>query len=204
MVHQIRLLSQSFTKGFATIPKERKKVLTRIASYVQERYELNKPINLVFICTHNSRRSHFGQIAAALAAEYYALDQVNVFSGGTEATAFHPNAIKSLRDLGFSIQSEDESLKNPVWKVRFGNKSESTCFSKTFDDPTNPATGFAAIMTCSDAEQNCPFVLGTELRIGTTYDDPKVSDSTPEQDATYQARFPQIATEIFFTFSLIN
>jgi arsenate reductase (thioredoxin) len=178
--------------------------LQKIAKYIQGKYDKGEPIKLVFICTHNSRRSHFGQIAAALAADFYCIDRVEVYSGGTEATAFHPYAIKALTDLGFLINSEDEKVKNPKWNVYFGVNESTVCFSKTFDDTANPSNSFAAIMTCSDAEQNCPFVPGTELRIGTTYIDPKKSDGTPDQDATYQARFLQIATEMLYVFSLVK
>jgi hypothetical protein len=80
----------------------------------------------------------------------------------------------------------------------------TTCFSKTYDDAANPRQGFAAIMTCSDAEQNCPFVPGTELRIGTTYNDPKASDGTPEQAQVYRERFEQILREMLFAFGLVR
>ena len=204
MYQQTRQLAKDLSTQFEQIPTERKALLQKIAAYIQSKYDHNDPINLVFICTHNSRRSHFGQIGAALAADYYNIDQVRVFSGGTEATAFHPNAIKALVDLGFIVHTADEGIQNPIWNVQFGIHAGTVCFSKTFDDPTNPTQGFAAIMTCSDAEQNCPFVPGTELRIGTTYLDPKISDSTPEQDQTYQARFKQIVTELLYAFSLVK
>ena len=58
------------------------------------------------------------------------------------------------------------------------NENPTVCFSKTYDNATNPQKEFAAIMTCSDAEENCPFIPGVELRIGTTYDDPKEFDNT--------------------------
>jgi protein-tyrosine phosphatase/arsenate reductase len=204
MQHHTRALAQSLTERFERIPAERKAILAKIAAYVSAKYAQDAPVNLVFICTHNSRRSHFGQVAAAVAAEFYAIDRVRVFSGGTEATAFHPNAIKALRDLGFSVHTDDEHSKNPVWTVRFGEHSATRCFSKTFDDPANPDSAFAAIMTCSDAEENCPFVPGTELRIGTTYQDPKASDGSPAQDQTYRERFEQIATEMLYAFSLVR
>ena len=81
------------------------------------------------------------------------------------------------------------------------NESPSVCFSKTYDDAENPQKEFAAIMTCSDAEENCPFIPGVELRIGTTYDDPKSFDNTPEQDAKYDERCKQIALETLYVFS---
>ena len=203
MYPSIRHLVQHCIGQFDQIPAERKVILEKIAQYLQQKYQALEPIQLVYICTHNSRRSHFGQIAAAIAARHYNIDQVHVFSGGTEATQFHPNAIEALRTLGFVITTDDTGAANPKWNVQFGHAAATTCFSKTFDDPANPQRGFAAIMTCSDAEQNCPFVPGTELRIGTTYNDPKASDGTPEQLATYQSRFQQIATEMLYAFSVV-
>ncbi|MBW2160612.1 MAG: hypothetical protein JRH14_11750 [Deltaproteobacteria bacterium] len=38
------------------------------------------------------------------------------------------------------------------------------CFSKTYDDPGNPAEGFVAVMTCSEADEACPVVSGAALR----------------------------------------
>lgn len=204
MVQKIRNLAKKLIRRFRYIPAERKVVLSKIADYIQKKYDQNAPVHLIFICTHNSRRSHFGQIAAAVAAEYYAIDQVKVYSGGTEATALHPNAISALRELGFLVFSENESVANPVWTVQFGAESQTSCFSKTYDHPANPSKSFAAIMTCSDAEENCPFVPGTELRVSTTYEDPKKSDGTPAQNETYRERFEQIATEMLYVFSLIK
>jgi arsenate reductase (thioredoxin) len=204
MYQKIRKLTQELTKQYKQIPTERKLILQRIATYIQGKYDKSEPIKLVFICTHNSRRSHFGQIAAALAADFYCIDRVEVYSGGTETTAFHPNAINALLNLGFTINSEDENIKNPRWNVHFGVNESTLCFSKTFDNQSNPQQGFAAIMTCSDAEQNCPFVPGTELRIGTTYIDPKKSDGTVDQDFIYQERFLQITKEMLYVFSLVE
>lgn len=204
MKQTIRKTLQALESNFADIPQERKVILGKIAAYIQAKYDKNDNINLVFICTHNSRRSHFGQVAAAIAADYYSIDNVQTFSGGTEATAFNINAINALRNLGFDVHSENEYTKNPVWTVQFGKNKHTTCFSKVYDDAANPSQNFAAIMTCSDAEENCPFIVGTDLRIGTTYNDPKASDGTPQQDETYKARFLQIATEILYAFSLVK
>lgn len=203
MYQKIREFTQSLENDFSQIPTERKELLQKITGYIQERYNQNSPINLVYICTHNSRRSHFGQVAAALAANYYHVDNVSAFSGGTEATAFNPNAIQALKNIGFEISSDGKE-NNPTYQVSFGKNLSTTCFSKIYDDEANPKADFAAIMTCSDAEQNCPFIPGVALRIGTTYEDPKKSDGTPQQDETYTARFRQIATETLYAFSLVR
>ena len=190
---------------FDTIPEERKELLTKISDYIQTKKNANLAINLMYVCTHNSRRSHFGQIWAAVAASYFGIDKVHTFSGGTEATAFNPNAIQALKETGFEISTE-KSSNNPTYKVIFG-KSDSlftTCFSKVYSDASNPSSNFAAIMTCSDADQNCPFIPGVELRIGTTYADPKMFDGTSLQTEKYLERSNQIGIECLFVFSKIR
>ncbi|MEZ4984295.1 MAG: hypothetical protein R2795_04535 [Saprospiraceae bacterium] len=114
------------------IPADRKELLERIAAYIREHASNGHPIRLVFICTHNSRRSHFGQIAAAVAAAYYGVSGVEVFSGGTEATAFHPHAIAALRELGFVITTPTPDVDNPVWSVHFGEQAATQCFFQSF------------------------------------------------------------------------
>jgi protein-tyrosine phosphatase/arsenate reductase len=190
---------------FDTIPSERKELLCKISAYIQYKKDGNLPINLMYVCTHNSRRSHFGQIWAAVAASFFGIENVHTFSGGTEATAFNPNAIQALKETGFEITTE-ELITNPIYKVAYGtNKLHfTTCFSKVYEDSFNPASNFAAIMTCSDAEQNCPFIPGVELRIGTTYYDPKAFDGTPQQAEKYVERSNQIARECMYVFSKIN
>jgi len=202
LVNEIRLHCDALTKKFDEIPEERKHSLQKLSTYIQEKQNKHLPIQLIFICTHNSRRSHFGQVWAAVAAAYYSIKNVHTYSGGTEATAFNPNAIRALKNLGFRIEG-DTSNPNPNYSVKFGEGLHTICFSKTFVDPANPSSNFAAIITCSHAEENCPFVPGTELRIGITYDDPKEFDGTPQQDEKYMERSNQIALEILYTFSLV-
>lgn len=83
-------------------------------------------------------------------------------------------------------------------------KEEVRLNFKTYDHPFNPASGFAAIMTCSQADAGCPFIAGAEKRVPITYDDPKAFDGTPQQAEKYKERSLQIATELFFVFSKIR
>jgi protein-tyrosine phosphatase/arsenate reductase len=204
MIPLIKTFCDNLTKEFETIPDNRKEILAKITEYIATKMKENKPINLVYICTHNSRRSHFGQVWAHVAASYYGIKNVSTFSGGTEATAFNSNAINSLKRIGFNIKAIDTD-KNTTYRVfHDDNEAPSVCFSKTYDAATNPQKEFAAIMTCSDAEENCPFIPGVELRIATTYDDPKAFDNTPQQDAKYDERCKQIALETLYAFSLVK
>jgi protein-tyrosine phosphatase/arsenate reductase len=205
MFQNLQTYCDQLTLQFEAIDSERKLLLAKLADYIQEKVNAKAPINLVYVCTHNSRRSHFGQIWAAVAANYYSIPNLSTFSGGTEATVLHPNAIQVLQTTGFDISTAEEN-NNPHYSVRFGveDESQTTCFSKVYDDAVNPSTNFAAIMTCSDAETNCPFIPGVELRIATTYDDPKAFDHTPEQAVKYLERSNQIAVECLYVFSLIQ
>jgi protein-tyrosine phosphatase/arsenate reductase len=202
MYSSIQQYTEQLLQTFHLIPDERKVLLMEISNYIEQKLVNKEPVNLMYVCTHNSRRSHFGQVWAAVAANYYGFKNVNTFSGGTEATAFNPSAIHALRQIGFEI-TDDGAQSNPTYKVSFADDAFTTCFSKVYNHPNNPSQHVAAIMTCSDAEQNCPFIPGVELRIATTYNDPKAFDGTPQQEAAYAERCEQIARECLFVFSKI-
>ncbi len=203
MYPKIKSFCDGLTQHFNEISDDRKQLLQKISDYIQTQIDKQQAVNLVYICTHNSRRSHFGQVWAATAAQYYGIKNIHTFSGGTEATAFNPNAIKALQKIGFDVTDNGENF-NPTYKVKFDDNAFTTCFSKVYNHPENPQQNFAAIMTCSDAEQNCPFIPGVALRIGTTYNDPKAFDNTPQQDEAYTERATQIALECLYVFSLIK
>jgi arsenate reductase (thioredoxin) len=199
---EIRVFCELRLTEFDQIPEERKVLLEQIANYIQTKRNSKEEVQLIYVCTHNSRRSHFGQVWAAVAAAYFDIDKVKTYSGGTEATAFHPNAIAALQRAGFDIQA-DGKTSNPHYEVTFGDNLSIHCYSKTYDDSSNPQNNFAAIMTCSDADENCPFIPGVALRIGTTYDDPKTFDGTNQEAAKYDERCAQIARECLYVFSYL-
>jgi arsenate reductase len=68
----------------------------------------------------------------------------------------------------------------------------------------NPVSNFAAVMTCSHADENCPFILGTEMRIPVMYEDPKLFDHTVLEKEKYRERSLQIAAEMKYVFSKIK
>ena len=187
-----------------SIPQERKDQLKRIALYIQSKKDSNKAANLTFICTHNSRRSHMGQIWAAAAAAYYGIEQgIDTYSGGTEATAFNPRAVAAIERAGFHVKNPGGD--NPHYEVTYAeNGKVLKCFSKKYDDPFNPNENFAAIMTCSEADASCPTVPGADLRVPITYVDPKESDGTEQETATYDTRCRQIATEMLYMMSQVE
>lgn len=185
------------------IPVGRKDLLGRLAAYIRKKRDQGETVKLTFICTHNSRRSHISQIWAAAAAAWYGLDFIATYSGGTEATVFNPRAVSAMERAGFQI--ENPGGENPHYQVHFSKEASPVeCFSKTYDDPFNPGKGLAAVMTCSDADENCPFIPGVEMRLPLTYDDPKEADGTPQETTRYDERVRQIGREIFYAMQLVD
>lgn len=183
---------------------ERRAALDQLASFVRERRAADEPARLLFICTHNSRRSHMGQLWAAAAAAYYGVAGVETFSGGTEATAFNPRAVAAMQRAGFAIDVDETGGDNPHYRVSLAEAAPMLeAFSKTWQHDVNPSEGFAAVMTCSQADEACPFVRGAALRVSLPYDDPKLADDTPEEAARYDERARQIAAEMLYLFRTV-
>ncbi len=177
------------------IPAERLRALDALADYVAERRAAGEPARLNFVCTHNSRRSHMSMIWFAAAA-HFGLDHVTTFSGGTETTAFNPRAVAAIERAGFRVEKTTDA-GNPIYHVRFADDAHAlTCFSKVYDQAPNPDAGYAAVMVCGSADRSCPNVPGADRRLVITYEDPKVSDGTKAEAATYDERCAQIAREM--------
>ena len=186
------------------LPAARKTLLDDLAHFLQRSHTTDNPLNLVFICTHNSRRSQFGQIWAAVAAAYYGIQGLGCFSGGTEVTAFNPRAVAALQRVGLQL-SPKMSSDNPHYTVRFAEGyPDLVCFSKVYDDAHNPKQEVVAMMTCDEADKNCPMIPGAVQRVALNYHDPKVADDTPQEVARYDERCRQIATEMFYLFHQIT
>lgn len=197
---------QQTIKGFdeSGLSKERKSIVQPLIDYIQDKVNRKETIRLNFICTHNSRRSHLSQVWAQTMASYFNIKNVYCYSGGTEATALFPKVAETLQNVGFKILKISEG-KNPVYTIKYSDNGNPIIgFSKTFDSDFNPKSSYAAIMTCSQAEENCPFIAGAEKRIPITYDDPKAFDNTSQQAEKYMERSMQIANEMFYVFSKIR
>ncbi|MBL3657633.1 low molecular weight phosphatase family protein [Fulvivirga sediminis] len=185
-----------------SIAAPRLKVLREVSDYIQKKIDEKEKVQLNFICTHNSRRSQFSQIWAQTAAFYYNLP-ISCFSGGIEVTAFNPRAVKAIEKAGFKINSGHGN--NPFYEVSYSSESQPIiAYSKLYNTPEEGKSNFAAILTCSHAEENCPFIPLADQRISLKYTDPKAFDDTSEEEKEYIETSTKIASEIFFIFSQIN
>jgi arsenate reductase len=185
------------------IADERKRVLQPLVDFIQTKVDRREAVRINFICTHNSRRSHLSQIWAQVAAAYFEILDVYCYSGGTEETALFPKVAETLANQGFTVFKIAES-NNSIYAIKYeANALPIIGFSKKYDNPFNPSSAFAAVMTCSQADEGCPYIAGAEKRIPIAFEDPKLSDNTPEQNRVYAERSRQIATEMFYVFSKI-
>lgn len=189
--------------NFDAINAERKVALQPLIDFIQSKQANKEAINLNFICTHNSRRSHLAQIWAQVAAYYYGVEKLTTYSGGTEETALFFKVTDTLKNQGFLIFNLSER-NNPIYAIKYADNIQPIIgFSKKHDHSFNPISNFAAIMTCSQADDECPFIVGAETRILIPFEDPKASDHTSIQDKVYTERSLQIAAEMFYVFSQI-
>lgn len=189
---------------FDAIADEREAQLEQVSEYVRQSLRRDGTANLTFVCTHNSRRSQLAQLWAAVAASHYAVGGVKTFSGGTEVTAFNRRTVETLRRSGLMITAENEDADNPHYQIRYEEGGPPGIFySKTYDSAPNPRERFCAVMTCSQADQACPAVNGSDTRIALTYEDPKQADDTPGEWETYDERSRQIAREMLYMMSRV-
>jgi arsenate reductase len=187
---------------FNSIGSDRKAVLQELIDFIQKKKDTRSPILLNFICTHNSRRSQLSQLWAQVASYYFKIP-VSSYSGGVEVTAFNERAVASLERFGFQVSKKGED--NPMYSVQWvEGEAPFEMYSKLYDDPKNPSSGFAAVMTCSHADEDCPVLVGCEQRIPIRYKDPKYYDDSPLEVTFYDYRSFEIATELFYVFSKIK
>jgi len=198
---------ETLPKEFSQISAERKEMLREIGDFVVKKRKAGEPVNLIYICTHNSRRSQFGQVWAKVAAAYYSLDdkQVQTFSGGTEATAFNARAVAALERIGIAVETDtsetDINPKNLNYIVKFSDThTPLRMFSKIYKNIANPQKKFCAVMVCGQADEACPIVYGAEERVSLPYEDPKNSDGKLNEVQAYDETCRLIAREAFYIF----
>ena len=202
---EVNNLCRELELEFELIPKERKEKLLLLRDYIYQKTEENETSKLVVICTHNSRRSHIGQIWLAVGADYFQLSEIQTFSGGTEATAFNIRAVNAFQRIGFHISAKNKNADNPVYEIKWKEEMQAyEAFSKKYEDAPNPKENFAAIMVCSQADEACPMVFGCDFRLSLPYDDPKDFDNTNLEKAKYDERVRQIGREVLFSLSQVD
>ena len=184
-------------KSGSDLETKRIQQLEPLSSFIFNKTSQGEAAALNFICTHNSRRSHLGQIWLLMAAAYYEIGLVKAYSGGTEETAFNPRAVAALQRAGLAVEAG--TGENPRYEISssLGNL-HLVSFSKKYDHLENPKKDFCAVMTCAEADEACPVIFGADLKVKLLYEDPKSADGTDHERTAYDERCFQIATEMFY------
>ena len=185
----------------SNVPKQvstrRLQALDHVAQWIASQSSAAS-IDITVICTHNSRRSHLGQVWLQAAAWQYEFDNLRTWSGGTEGTALYPSAAEALRTQGVEL-SQITDRENPIYRIQLqSGQPPFDVFSKPYAHPSNPQSGFAAILVCNEANEACPIVSGADARFSLPYVDPKISDGTAEESRIYQERSKEIGGEMFY------
>ena len=193
----------SLEKKMCAIDANRRELLEQAARFIREKKHAGEIARLTFICTYNSRRSHFAQAWGQAAAYCFGVKGVECYSGGMKAATANPRAISALQRAGFKVEMAMNG-PNPQYRLIFAEgEMPVIAFSKVYDAPVNPSEGFAAVIACAQADENCPAIPGAEMRIALPYEDPRLSDDSPEETAAYDESCRQIATEMCYIFQSV-
>jgi arsenate reductase (thioredoxin) len=202
LLPKVRQHSDLLTTSYDMIGETHRLAGQKLVDWIAKNYRQGKPLDVVVVCTGNSRRSMLGATMGNIAAAYYGMPEVRFHSGGTAPTAFNARTVNTLKEIGVEVEPTgkeaargEPNTANPVYRVRWGSPGETglppleaTEFSKHYGDPTNPQEGFAALMVCGEADAACPFVKGAALRVSMPYLDPKIYDSGAYESAKYAER----------------
>lgn len=187
------------------IPENRKTLLKELGKEIHWMLEKSDSADIVFICTHNSRRSQLSELWMRAAAHHYGIKNIQTYSGGTESTAFNPRMVAAIERFGFQVKRWDHR-DNPDYSINLPNEEldQQKMFSKKFSDAFNPQSDFIAVMVCSDADARCPFVQGASARVALPFLDPKAFDNTPQETQAYDDKVREIGREIIFLVQYIK
>ncbi len=203
LLPSLRTLSSSLKSSVGGISPDRRSFLDTVAAAIRKGVVAGE-LHLNFICTHNSRRSMLSQAWAQAAAHHHGIRGIFSVSGGTEVTAFHPNAVEALRRQGFEIAMGSDG-NNPRYALRYSSEAAPLeMFSKRFDAAVPEGKPFLAMMVCSTADSQCPFVPGAIGRFQFNYSDPGKADGTPMERAAYDERSSEIAREMLYVFGKVT
>lgn len=196
---KIKSFVEGLTKQEHLISENRKEVLAELSSAIRADLDKNGEVKVVFVCTHNSRRSQLGQVLLKVIAAHYGVENIHTFSGGTEATAFNHRMVTALQNAGFILETKSNG-HNPEYEFKVSESEEQgdILFSKIYHHPYNPQRKFTAVMVCSEADEGCPLVIGATSRISLPYQDPKDFDDTPQEEKAYADKVLEIGRELVF------
>ena len=117
--------------------------------------ELAQKQKLLFICTHNSARSH---MAEGLVNAFYG-DRLEAHSAGTEPSRVNPLAIRVMAEIGIDISGHH---------------------SKGVEEFLDQDLEYV-VTVCDHANETCPFFPGGKERIHRGFQDPAAAEGSEDE-----------------------
>ncbi|MDF1697875.1 MAG: hypothetical protein P1U56_18650 [Saprospiraceae bacterium] len=184
------------------IETERQSELSDVSALIASMLKDNQNVNIIVVCTHNSRRSQLGEAWINILSNYFGLSSIKAFSGGMETTAFNERMVSAMKSLNIPVKLVEDG-QNPRYIIEDIGKDGHLMFSKVYDDELNPQSGYIALMVCDHADENCPVVIGMKHRIPLRYKDPKAFDGTELEEKAYKDKVKEVGREMVFLFQEI-
>ncbi len=200
---KMNTLLEELAKDVQNILADRKMELDDISHLIVEHLKEEESLDIIVVCTHNSRRSQLGEAWINALASHFRLNQIKAFSGGMEVTAFNERMVNAMKTNGFSID-ESEGGINPKYHLNDAGIEQHPMFSKVYDHEMNPQSGFMAFMVCGHADENCPIVHGMKYRIPLRYKDPKEFDDTDYEQEAYSNKVKEVGREMYYLLDKVN
>lgn len=116
---------------------------------------MSAKLKILFICTHNSARSH---MAEGLVNAFYG-NRYLAFSAGTEPSAVNPHAIRVMQEIGIDIS---------------GHRSKSV------DEFLDQDLDYV-VTVCDHARESCPYFPGGRKSMHKGFQDPSSASGTEEE-----------------------
>jgi ArsR family transcriptional regulator, arsenate/arsenite/antimonite-responsive transcriptional repressor / arsenate reductase (thioredoxin) len=138
--------------------------------------ERDKPLRILFLCTHNSARS---QLAEAIARKLGG-DNVEVASAGSEPSRVHPQTIELLREMGIDPN-------------RHRSKSMDEFVGQHFD---------YVITVCDRVRDSCPTFPGDPKQIHWSFPDPTKEPEGFEQRRAFDHLRRELETRLRYLLCL--
>jgi hypothetical protein len=196
---------QSLQDEFVNVPDSTGKMLKEAGTYIIDHLNSGRETSISFVCEHNSRKSHLGQVWTQMAAQYYGIDSVICYSGGTTPTYVNQRIIKALENTGFQISEKGIAGEGPIYYLNYNKPSQGfEIFSKRYDHAMNPDTNYIAISLCYNPEECCPITGGADEQLTIPYPDLQPYDNTPLETKMYDEQCRMIARDMFFMMNYVN
>jgi len=150
-----------------------------LSGNLEVEYSLDKPLRVLFLCTHNSARSQMAEgILRSLGK-----GNIQVFSAGNEPSVVHPLAIRSMQAMGIDISNQTSKSMDQFSQIKFDY----------------------VITVCDKAREVCPIFPGDPKQIHWSFPDPaEVSGNEEVMLEAFNKTAVQLKTRIAYLLMIIN